>query len=194
MSAILDCAFDRWDPVIGDPTVAGWVTVAIHAAVALLAARLAWRAPFPSQSRARERRFWILLCICFLALAINKQLDLQSFLTATGRCAAKLQGWYGSRRAVQMLFLLGIAFGAVLALWSLFWLFRGTWARTGLPILGLSIVLGFVMMRAVGFHHFDRLLGVQVFSLRGNFVLEVAGPVLVGLSALAQLSRGASRN
>jgi len=190
MSAILDCALDRWDPVIGDPTVTGWLTVVIYALVASLAARLAWRAPFPASSRTRERAFWILLVLCFAALAVNKQLDLQSFLTAIGRCAAKLQGWYSSRRAVQMLFLAAIAFGGVLGLLLLLRLFRGTWRRTGLPILGLCMVLSFVLMRAVGFHHLDRFLGVPVLSLRANFVMEVSGALLVGLAALLQLLRG----
>ncbi|MDB5657901.1 MAG: isopropylmalate isomerase large subunit [Cypionkella sp.] len=36
-----------------------------------------------------------------LILAVNKQLDLQSALAATGRCIAQFQGWYRARRDVQ---------------------------------------------------------------------------------------------
>ena len=189
MNAIFLCATNHWSPVIGDPTTTGWLTVVVYLLVTILAARLAQKAPFPARRRNRERVFWILLTLCFAVLAVTKQLDLQSFMTATGRCAAKLQGWYADRQQVQMLFLAMVGISGVLGLLCLLWLFRGTLPRTGLPILGLCIVLSFVLMRSAGFHHFDRMLGVPVLSLRANFVLEIAGPLLVGYSAVRQLMR-----
>jgi len=69
----------------------GWVTVAIYLAAAVTLV-VAMRAPFPAASRGRERLFWALLAAVLRALAVNKQLDLQSYLTARGRCAAQHQG------------------------------------------------------------------------------------------------------
>jgi len=189
IQALADCTFSRWQPGIGDPTWQGWVTVLVYVLVAALAFRVAAKNPFPRLSRYRERQFWILIAVLMALLAINKQLDLQSAMTAAGRCLAQMQGWYGNRRPVQELFLIAIGALAVSLLLYLLWLLRGTWRRSAAPIVGLCFVIGFVLMRAVGFHHFDQALGVPVLSLRLNFVLELVGPLLIGISAIALMRR-----
>jgi hypothetical protein len=189
MNEILTCTTDRWQPVIGDPSWRGWATVLIYLAVMGLAVMVARRAPFPGRSRGRERLFWIVVAVLMGLLAINKQLDLQSALTVAGRCAAQAQGWYQNRRLVQALFLMIIAVGAGITLIALLRLLRGTWSRSALPILGLCFVMGFVLMRAVGFHHFDRMLGIPMLGVRANTVLEWTGPLLIGTVALWLLAR-----
>lgn len=184
MNDILTCTTQGWQPVIGDPSWRGWATVLIYLAVMLLAALVARRAPFPDRSRRRERLFWIVVAVLMAGLAINKQLDLQSALTVAGRCAAKAQGWYGNRRMAQALFLMMIAVGGLLALIALLRLLRGTWSRSALPILGMCFVTAFVLMRAVGFHHFDRMLGIPMLGVRANTVLEWTGPLLIGAVSL----------
>jgi peptidoglycan/LPS O-acetylase OafA/YrhL len=57
-----------------------------------------------------------------------------------------------------MAFLAGLA---VIFLVMLLRLLRGSWMRNALPVLGLVFVCIFVMMRAVGFHHADQLLGLR---------------------------------
>jgi hypothetical protein len=193
MEAIFACTFERWQPGIGDAGWRGWSTVALYLAVAALAVLVARRAPFPGRSRGRERLFWGVVAGLMLALAVNKQLDLQSALTAAGRCMAKAQGWYGARRVVQALFLTGLATGGVLVLIGLLRVLRGTWARSALPALGLVFVLTFVLMRAVGFHHLDRILGMRggipALGVTGNMLFEWTGPLLVGGTALWLLGR-----
>ena len=103
-----DCILARWQPVIGDPSWQGWATVLVYLATAALAF-LASRAAFPQPTARQERVFWVLVLLLLTGLAVNKQLDLQSALTAAGRCLARAQGWYGQRRLVQMGFLLGLA-------------------------------------------------------------------------------------
>ena len=183
---MLDCIFTRWQPVIGDPTWQGWATVGVYLAAALLAYR-AGRAAFPAATRTRERTFWGLTLFLLLALAINKQLDLQSAVTAAGRCLALAQGWYGQRRLLQLGFLIALALLAAIFLAVLLWLLRGSWSRSALPVIGMVFVCTFVLMRAVGFHHFDRILGLSmglpVLSLRANTALEWTGPALISLGA-----------
>ncbi|MBL3586452.1 isopropylmalate isomerase [Rhodovulum sulfidophilum] len=186
MQDIYSCVFGTWQPGIGDPTWQGWTTVAVYLAVAALALRAACRAVFPAPSARRERIFWSLVALMLLGLAINKQLDLQSALTATGRCLAKLQGWYGQRRAVQTEFIAGIGTLSLLSLIGLLWLLRGTLRRSAPAIVGLCFVSGFVLIRAAGFHHFDHLLGMPtLLSVRANMVLELTGPLLIAAAALA---------
>ncbi len=189
---VQSCALDRWSPVIGDPTLMGWTTVAVYVLTAILALGVAARAPFPESSLQRERFFWAGLGLVLVALAVNKQLDLQSYLTAIGRCVAKLQGWYQSRRMVQAAFILALvatmAIGAVI----LRGMMRKTTVGSRLAVVGLLMVLTFVAVRAVGFHHVDALINVKVLHLRMNWVFELIGPIVIaaaGFWLLAVTSR-----
>ncbi len=185
---LLDCALSQWSPQIGDPGLTGWLTVSIYVLAAVIAAVTAWRAPFPRRSRARERFFWWALALAMLLLAVNKQLDLQSFLTATGRCVAVAEGWYDERRDVQRLFILGLGYAAVVSGLLMLWLLWGTLRRSFFALLGMVFVLGFVMIRAVGFHNFDRLINstleVEFLSIPLNVLFEISGPLLIALTGL----------
>ena len=88
-----------WSPGIGDPTVAGWLTVALYAFAAwacLTVLRRERMAKLPLV--ANEGLVWRLMMVFMIALGINKQLDLQSAFTELGRIMAHKQGWYGNRR------------------------------------------------------------------------------------------------
>lgn len=180
----MDCILSVWSPGIGDPHPMGWVTVAVYLLAALAAASVVRRDAFPPGSRARERMFWTLAALLLLFLAVNKQLDLQSFMTAAGRCMAQAQGWYENRRVVQVAFILVLAGAGVLVLLGLRRLLRGTLARTGLALLGLVLVTVFVVIRAAGFHHMDMLIGARIAGMRLNWLLELPGPLLVLAAAL----------
>src|SRR5687768_5262697 len=84
---------NQWHPGIGDPTFMGWVTVAMYFLAALLCARAAFALP-PRSLKSQERVFWFFLCVVLLFLGVNKQLDLQTWLTLTGKRVAIAQGWY----------------------------------------------------------------------------------------------------
>ena len=188
LASLQSCVFDRWSPSLGDPTVAGWLTVAAYAACAVLAAlvlqrRVAGRAPL----------FWLLICLAMAFLAVNKQLDLQSLLTAIGRCVARLQGWYGERRAFQRHFIEGLLVVIALMLALGLYLLRRDLRRNGLALLGLVVVAGFVAIRAVGFHHVDAMLNLRVQNLRYNVIFELSGLTLIALNALWLLRRKGRR-
>ena len=191
MSAVLDCALTRWQPGIGDPTVLGWVSVLVYAATALMALAVAGRGVFPQASARRERLFWGGLAVAMLFLAVNKQLDLQSFLTAVGRCMARSEGWYRGRRLVQALFIVGLIAAMLLVGVGMVRLMRGTLGRNGLALIGLVFVLTFVLVRAVSFHHMDVLLDYRVLSVRMNAVLELSGLILILICGAYRLGPGA---
>ena len=191
---ILTCAFHCWSPGIGDPTAMGWFTVLAYGLAGLIAALVAIHGGFPTATRRRERVFWALLSFALFALAVNKQLDLQSLATAIGRCIAQAQGWYAQRRAFQAEVILGLLVAMVVFSALLWILMRGTLRRTGLALLGFAFVLGFVAVRAVGFHHVDAILNLRVNDVRMNWVLELIGPALILLSGLALLVRGGQKS
>ena len=91
----------RWRPGIGDPTIMGWVTVAAYLVAALGCGLAAWCEPdFDGSRRPRSRpsRFWLALTTLLVALGINKQLDLQTFVTQVGRDTINAWGCYSASR------------------------------------------------------------------------------------------------
>ena len=183
LSTIAACVDDRWSPQIGDPTVAGWVTVVAYAVCAVLGFMVLLRA-----QDSRERIFWGLVTLAMLFLGVNKQLDLQSMLTAAGRCLSQIQGWYEERQVFQRNFIIGLLVAAGLFLALVLWLMRGCLRRNGLAVLGLAFVTAFVAVRAVGFHHFDVLIDSRMLGTRFNVLFELSGLVALAVNAMALLS------
>lgn len=184
MPEILTCSLTQWSPKLGDAHVMGWVTVGVYLLAAAAAARKGLLGPFPAASRRREQAFWSMAAMLLLLLAINKQLDLQSLLTALARCTAQAQGWYEDRQIIQRWFILAVIVGGTASLVALGALMRGTLARTGIALLGLGFVSLFVAVRAAGFHHMDALINSWLAGVRLNWALELPGPGLVLLAAL----------
>jgi len=175
---IYDCIMQQWSPQIGDPSVIGWVTVAAYAVTGYFCMTAA------RKERARDRRFWALLSIIMLFLAVNKQLDLQSALTAAGRCMSKMQGWYGQRRAVQLAFILALIASSVTIMLIALITLRHALRRIGIALLGFGLVLTFVAVRAVGFHDVDRLISTTIAGARVNWILELSGLILILANAV----------
>ncbi|MBB4657938.1 isopropylmalate isomerase [Parvularcula dongshanensis] len=183
LSDLLRCTHAHWSPGIGDPTAGGWITVLAYIAAAALCALVARR------REAGERVFWAVLLVLLLALGVNKELDLQSALTAAGKCLAQAQGWYGTRRVVQRAFILGV--GALCLGVGAFVLFamrrslRAVWPA----VAGLAFLLAFVATRAASFHHMDQLIGMRVLGLKLNWVMELSGIGLIAAGAARRLGR-----
>jgi hypothetical protein len=173
-----ECLFAAWSPTIGDPTPLGWITVVAYLAASCLSVFALYR------YSGRQRVFWLALSVVLLLLAVNKQLDLQSALTAGGRCLAQAQGWYEDRRAVQVKFILAIiAISAVVAVW-LVWVMRREIAHIWLALIGVVSLLSFIAIRAAGFHHFDQFIGVEIAGVRMNGILELGGISMIAANAI----------
>lgn len=177
----------NWSPGIGDPTVTGWIAVIAYLATAVVCFRLARRIPKVSGSLGRERVLWTVIAGVFLALGINKQLDLQSAITEIGRILADRQGWYERRRAVQRQFVAGVALLAVVAMAGAIALARGSSRAARLAILGTGLVLAFVVVRAASAHRFDHFIGSEWFGIKNNAILELGGIAVVFAAAQLRL-------
>ena len=169
----------NWTPRIGDPTFVGWLTVALYFATSISCWILARKLGHDATSYSNERRAWLSIAILFLALGINKQLDLQTALTEAGRVIANLQGWYDLRRSVQLDFIVLVAIICVTAAITLLIWMRRAPIPTWFALMGTMTVLGFVLIRAASFHHIDRFIGTGVLGLRWNWVIEISGISLV---------------
>ncbi|WP_199259201.1 hypothetical protein [Paracoccus binzhouensis] len=184
-AALCACIARDWTPQIGDPEITGWLTVLSYLLCLFLAVKVLRRRP-----AGAARGLWLAIAGLMAALAVNKQLDLQTALTATGRCMARAQGWYDSRYLVQLAFIAGLVLGVAVALLWATKALRGQMRRNGLALLGLAVLCGFVLVRAVGFHHVDRLLSLDFANLAFNFWFENAGLFLIAVNALLLLRRG----
>lgn len=181
------CMARDWSPRIGDPEITGWLTVLVYLATMALAAAVAWRG-----RGTRGNGFWGGIALLMLFLALNKQLDLQSALTAFGRCLSHAQGWWEHRRLVQLVFILLLLAGMV-------WAMRRVVAqmnhallrRNRLALAGLGVLCAFVLMRAVGFHFVDVLIGVRIAGIPMNFIFENIGLILIAINAFGLLRRAA---
>lgn len=181
----MGCVAGAWQPRIGDPNATGWLTVMAYLLCFVLAVQV-WR-----RLKARPGRgFWVLIAVLMLLLGINKQLDLQSALTALGRCMAQAQGWYDVRRPVQILFIAGLLIVMLLAFRAGLRAMRGQLRQNGVAFLGLVVLCAFVAVRAVGFHLVDGLIGQQVLGIPANYLFENAGLLLIALNAIALLRHG----
>jgi hypothetical protein len=175
----------HWTPGIGDPTIAGWVTVATYFIIALLCflAR--------KSSTGPERHWWTGLVALMILMGINKQLDIQTLFTDIGRDLARSRGWYDQHRVVQVYFIIGlIVSGLITAVTLGMTVGRKSraWARTAmLATCGLGV---FVLIRATSFHHVDEMLGLKLGGLRYNNILELGPLLLIALAAWKTKERG----
>ena len=176
LGTLQGCVSERWSPGLGDPGLWAWLTVAAYVLCLALSLRV-WRRAKGQPGRA----FWMVLAVILAILAVNKQLDLQSALTAAGKCLARAQGWYGQRRPVQMAFVAAVAGIALIAVTVMMFSLR---RRNLVAALGVTILLAFVVVRAASFHHIDRLIGQTGLGLPNNVLFENAGLVLIAANAL----------
>jgi hypothetical protein len=184
----------RWRPGIGDPTVMGWVTVCAYLVAAASCCWAAWREPHSHGTRRpRPSAFWLVLAGLMVALGINKQLDLQSFITQIGRDLIETQALYAQRQVLQAGFILMVVVVCAVALAAFLWAARRGLQGRWLAILGMLFILGFVVIRAASFHHVDSFLAARLGGVKWNWILELGGIGTVGLAAFRIVVAGPTR-
>lgn len=166
----------RWAPSIGDPTVMGWVTVAVYFTVAIICLKAATT----ENANKSEKHFWFYLTFFLIALGINKQLDLQSLLTQTGKDLAIAQGWYKDRRFMQMGFIILIGLLGVTGTIVLLKTYRNAKTSIKIALVGCIILFVFILARASSFHHMDIFINFKFIGVKMNWLLELGGLAIIG--------------
>ena len=177
----------EWSPGIGDPSVIGWITVALYAIGAWQSYRVATLRS--SMLGKGERSIWWILVFGLAFLCINKQLDLQSAFTEFGRILSKQQNWYEYRRQMQLFFIIGIASIAMFFAIALFFLVRKASFATHLALAGAICLLSFIVIRAVGFHYVDIHLFDDFLGIKLNWVYEIVGICMIIIAARMQFKQ-----
>lgn len=178
-----------WRPRIGDASFMGWLTVAAYGLTAVLCLVAALKggagASGDESGGARsQRRLWLGISAVMAFLCLNKQLDLQSLLTNIGRIVANRGGWYDGRRTIQFWFVVAVGLASVAAFVFLVRKTRSIFRGRAWLLLGLSMLLLFVVMRAASFHHVGEFLEKRVLGLKMNWLLELGSIALVAVSAV----------
>ncbi len=181
-----DVTHFSWSPGIGDPTIGGWITVLLYLATSVSCWKTARELRLAHPPMAHEYFGWRAIAALFLALGINKQLDLQSALTEVGRVLAYSEGWYAQRHAVQLAFIVLVAVLCATAVIILVIWTHNAPVQTWVALLGTMLVFGFVLIRASSFHHMDRFIGERILGFRWNWVLEMGG---ISLALIASIWR-----
>lgn len=180
---------NRWTPGIGDPTVMGWVTVAMYVLVAMCCFLVREIDPDDGSDTSLNqftsyRKFWWVLAAFLILMGLNKQLDLQSLFTQLGRDFAKSAGWYENRRLVQTTFIIAIGVLGCAVGGYLVYRFRHACQTIKIALSGFILLLAFVVMRAASFHNFDRLIGYELGGIRFNWIMEIGALLIVATATL----------
>lgn len=180
--ALAEMSDGRWHVGIGDATIYGWLTVGLY----LLAAFVCFQKFGQPKRPSAMPSFWLYLSIFMLFLSINKQLDLQTWMTQVLRDHALAHGWYEKRRLVQIAFIGFLAISMPLILLGLRLFLRQSWQLYKLAWLGLVLLCTFVLIRAGSFHHVDIFINTQMLGVTMNVFLEIGALMIIIISAIKQ--------
>ena len=193
---------EGWRPGVGDPTVAGWTIVGLYLVGALATwwarrvgrrgarAARAWAGPERRRAdRAPSYRahsiLWLVLLLACVLLGLNKQLDLQAWVTDEVRTLAVEQGWHEQRRAVQAV-LVGVGGAAAIAgLLVIVTTTRRHLPRHAAAFVGLGVLLAYAAARMVSYHQLDAVLRQSTWGWRSGELIEAAGVLCIVACALA---------
>ena len=165
--------------IFHDQSSVAWFVVAAYFAGALAAFAA-------SRSASRnEARFWLGVALLLVLLGFNKELDFQSLLTESGRTLTRAIGIYEQRRLLQGIFLLLLAGAVGFAILRLTRILHRSSVSAKTAAVGIAVLFAFILLRAASFHHIDDWVTVDFRGLRSGWWLELAGILVIALSALA---------
>lgn len=193
-SVFSKCVSAGWQLSVGDSNFLGWALFATYALAAVLAGIVLYTSAFGPTHHRREQLLWGLIAGLMAAIALNKQLDLQTLILTAGRCLAKERGWYADRRLVQRDFIFVLIGLAALTGGGIIWLLRGIVRHNLTALLGLATLAAFVVIRGGHlFHMFEpgqELADYAMHLLTSG--LEALSPALIILAAWQFLRGGRS--
>lgn len=179
MTHFLTGSYEAFDPPrwTGDPTLIGWGVFFAY----FIGAWLCYRAATRVESRGQLASAWLGLASLLLLLGINKQLDLQLWLTAIGRSLSRTQGWYKERFYIQLAFTILVVIVVIVVCWFVLRMGRGHLGQNWLALVGTALLATFVVMRTVSYDVVD--LSVSVFGMKLHQMIEAAGVLMVAAAA-----------
>jgi len=163
----------------GDPTAVVWATFALYLLASACCLRRG-RSSHRTKSAATGSLAWRSHSAALFLLGLNKQLDLQTTLNRLGGHLARSAGWEDYRREIQLLFFTGLIAGICLALLKHLLGVRTFFRSHPLVTIGDALIGAYVLIRVFCIEHVDeRILGYEFKDMRGLWIIEVFGLVLL---------------
>ena len=137
-----------------------------------------------SMGSKRSTLLWSASATLALLLGINKQLDVQTYLTQWGRELSRNWGIYSGRRNAQLLAsILIISLVVAAAVYAIVFVRKVGWGLR-VAILGLAICMAYVVLRLISIPHVDHWFRVDVGGWKMSWIVELTGVgvTLVGAS------------
>lgn len=179
-----------WQPSIGDPSFVGWFTVFAYFITFILSLKVvAIEKHIFARRRQRQKQLWLAITVLMAFLCINKQLDLQSFFTASARYF--LQDWdmYEYKRDLQKFFIVSIFFTGLLVLAFIIKELYHVARKHLLAIIGIVFLSMFILIRASSFHGVDYFISYKLLGFKMNWILELGGIALIFANGILLLQR-----
>jgi hypothetical protein len=120
-------------------------------------------------------------------LCINKQLDLQSLFTASGRYILKEQGLYDYKRLLQVVFIISIFVAGLIGFLFIVKKLYKVAKKEMLAIFGIVFLLMFILIRASSFHNMDSIISYSLLGFKMNWILELSGIGLIFINGILLL-------
>jgi hypothetical protein len=166
----------RWVPGIEDATAGGWLTVGAYLLASALC--LLW-ALVPGRGRLMP----VLIAVGMLLLAAFKQFDLQGWFTVEVVRTLQAIEMEDDRRVLAAAFRGAIVVAGIVMVASLLWCGRERFREAGVALVGASLLLVVLLIRAASLGRVDPALGGSLWAARLDWVLELGAICIVGAGA-----------
>jgi hypothetical protein len=150
---------EEWTGRFGDNDFLGWLITFCYVITVL--ASLHYIIILSRNQEPQKKTLWICITVFLLILGINKQLDLQTLFTITGRAVASAEGWLEYRRIIQEYFAIGIFSCIGLLGIIVLWYVRKILVASWLELMGTSILLVFVLIRTASISHINKAMRLE---------------------------------
>jgi hypothetical protein len=141
-----------------------------------------------------QRRILIAMAVTAFLLGLGMWFDVAGDLAEFGRRTAGSEGWYGDRRPVQAAVIIGIIFFTT-SLAAAFWMVaKPRTASTHVPVLLISLLACYVLVRAISLHQLDAYLNrtLRTSDIRVGDAIELAWVLSLTVAVLVTNMRMSS--
>ncbi|MDO5614266.1 MAG: hypothetical protein Q4G14_13630 [Paracoccus sp. (in: a-proteobacteria)] len=136
------------------------------------------------QGRAAGRGFWTGLGIMLALLGVARLADLDTGLSAGGRCFARVGGWYAERQDIQQMLMFWVVVAVGLGAAVIMLTLRGRLLRNIPALIGLTGLLALIGLRLVSAHGVDAWLHGYIAGMPRHLVLDLLALSIIGVSLL----------
>lgn len=171
----------RWRLGIGDPTIEGWLICTLYFIGFILSFKKSINVKVNSTV---SHKTWTFISLTLLFLSLNKQLDLQTLISDTGRAIAINLELMEQRHIFKRVFILVVALCGIIFLIKYKENVVSFNKNYHLAFVGMTTLITFVFLRAISFHIFSDTFNNMLENIYFFKALELTSILILLLSIL----------